>query len=801
MPLRQTVRSLLKSRSLTLVALLTLTLGIGATTAIVSVVDTLLLRPLPYQDSERLVRVFADKASQQIERTGLAPADFHDFRREVTAFEHLGAYRYFGHSLGAERPRDTASILITAGLLGELATPLHGRTFLEEESVRGNHRVVIASHAFFLKEMGGDPSRVGQSMILDGESHQVVGVMGPDFAFPGAGIEIWGPWVLDDTTEDRNAHWWSSVAKLKPGVSLDQANAELERVAKGLEETYPASNEGWSAHAVPLHEQVLGPVRPALIALLVASLLVLLIACANVANLLLARGLGRQGELALRSSLGASRRNILALLLTESAVLAAVGGVLGVLLAQAAISVLVKFAPGNLPRMHEVALDARILLVALVMTVITAVVSGLLPALRLTGKQLQSAMKSAGRNASAGSGRSRVRAGLAVSQLALSVLLLIGAGLMLRSFLSLVNNDPGFESENRAAVQLFVYGEKYPEPETQRVFYSQLTETLAAIPGVVSVGGTSSLPMGQLGGGSRPVRVDGRAEPEDRQAGIRDSMPGYFETVGIPLLSGRIFNERDRADGEHVVVLNQRAADQYFPGEDPLGKRLFVGTNAIQESTNPVTVVGVVGDVRFNGMDREPIPQVYFPFEQSITGTQSVVVKTSVPPETLHRAFEEAVWSIDNTQAVWRTVNLDTLIRENTAGSRFYAWLISLFALTALSLAAIGLYGVISYSVAQRGREFGIRMAVGANASRILRDVCLESVRLIGIGLVIGLGLGLALTVVLTQTLSEFLIEVPPTDAVTFAGTAAVLILVGLLASLAPAWRASRVDPTRTLRS
>jgi putative ABC transport system permease protein len=792
--LKIALRSLRRSPGLTAAALITLALGIGATTAVFSVVDAVLLRALPYHDEERLMRVYATKPTQQVERSGLSGADFVDLRERVDSFEHLGAYRWFGLALGAERPRELSVVMVTPGLIGAMSTPVHGRTFLPEEGVPGQSNVLVSSWQFFQNELGGDPARIGSELILDGEPYEVVGVVGPEFALPASSVEIWIPWAFDPAQQDRDARWWSTVAKLAPGVSLERAQAEVSRVAASLEEEFPDSNEGWGVTLVPLREQMLGHVRPALTSLMLAVGLVLLIACANVANLLLARGMARQGELAVRTSLGAGRGRLLRQLLTESLVLAVLGGALGVLLARVAVAALVATAPEGLPRVAEIGLDGRVLLFALASTLVTGLIFGLLPALRLTGSGVSDAIRDSGRGSEGGRSKARTRAALAVSQLALSLLLLIGAGLMLRSFSSLVDVDPGFSVEERLAVQLFVYGDGYEEPESQRQFFERLFEEIGAVPGVRSVAGVSNLPMGQLGGASLPIRVAGRAEEEDRQVGYRVATRGYFETMGMRLVEGRTFDGGDREGGQPVALLNETAARQYFGEQSPLGERLFVN-----RSEEPVTIVGVVNDVRFWSMDQDSIPEMYLPFEQNVGGTMSVVVQTQGPPSSVQAAVEDRVWRVDPAQPVWRTVTLETLIEEDTAQSRFYAGLITLFAAVALALAAVGLYGVIAYSVVQRTREIGIRMAIGARREDIVARVLRDGSGMIVVGLVLGLILGFGLAIGFSKALSGLLFEVSPTDPTTFVGVSLVLLAVGLLACVVPALRASRVDPIRAL--
>ncbi len=793
--LRQAMRALRRQGVVSLLAILTLVLGIGATTTIFTVVHAVLLSPLPFPEAGELMRLYATKPSQGIERSGLAGADFVDFADTLTSFEHLGAYRWFGLALtNADRPRELATILMTPGLLAELGTPLLGRTFTPEERQPGEGNVIVLSYALWHSQFGGDEEILGRPVLLDGREYTVVGVMPRGFSFPAPEIEIWAPWTYDPATLSRSNHFWNVIGRLAPGVAPEAAVAELRAAAAALEEQYPDSNAGWSAFAVPLHDVVVGAARPALLALLIAVVLVLAIACANVANLLLARGVSRQGEMALRTVLGAGRGRLIRQLLTESLLLSGLGGLLGVALAYAGVAAVVRLDPEGLPRVEEIAIDPAVLVFALAVTLLTGLAFGILPALRATGHELGGHLRDGGRGAEGLRGGQRVRGAITVAQIALSLVLLVGAGLLLQSFLRLVDVDAGFRPERRAALQIFAWGGKYEDPEQQRQFFGRLIEELEALPGVRSAAGTNTLPLSPIGGGRLPVHVLGRSEPESVQAGYRVVTAGYFETLGTPVLGGRAFTGEDRADSAPVALVNETAARRFFPRGDAVGS--YLRGDSDEEVTE---IVGIVGDVRHRGLEQDPAPELFLPFQQNVTGTQSIVVETEGDPTPMIPALQDRVWVVDPAQAIWDTVVLEALVAEDTAGERFQSLLVALFAAVALVLAAVGLYGVLSYAVAQRTQEIGVRMAIGADTGKILALVLRSGSLLIGAGVAAGLALALGLVAVFSRLLAPLLFGIDVRDPSTFVTASLLLAAVGVAACLVPAFRASRIDPIRAL--
>ena len=740
------------------------------------------------------MRIYATKPSRSIERSGLAGEDFLDFAESLESFEHLGAYRWFGLALNdADRPRELATILMTPGLLAQLGTPYRGRTFAPEESQEGKSNVVVLSWGLWQSEFGGDEGLIGRSLLLDDTEYTVIGVMPEGFSFPSPGIEIWAPWAYEQNL-NRTNHYWSTLGRLAPGATLKAANDELRATAAALEEQYPDSNEGWSAFAVPLHETVVGSARPALIALLAAVGLVLAIACANVANLLLARGVSRQQEMALRIVLGAGRGRLIRQLLTESLLLAGIGGLLGVGLAYAGVATLVGLDPEGLPRVAEISIDRSVLAFTLGVTLLTGLAFGILPALRAAGRELGSRLRDGSRSAAGQRGGQRIRGAITVAQIALSLVLLVGAGLMLRSFLRLVDVDAGFQPERRAALQLFVYDGKYDDIEQRRLFFDRLIEELEALPGVSSAAGINTLPLSPIGGGRTSIHVRGRPEPESVMAPYRIVTTGYFQTMGTPVIEGRAFKRDDHADAAQVAMLNETAARRFFPQGDALGSFLR------GESDEDVTeIIGIVRDVRHQGLEQDPAPEIFFPFQQNVTGTMSIVVEADGDPTSLIPAMQDRVWKVDPAQPIWGTVELETLVEQDTAGERFQSLLVALFAAVAMILAAVGLYGVLSYSVAQRTREIGVRMAVGADTRRILGLMLGSGSKLVAAGLAAGLALAFALAAAFSRLLAPLLFEISAQDPLAFAAAGLLMVAVGVVACLVPAARASRIDPIRAL--
>jgi len=789
--LRFALRMLVKNPGYSATAVATLALGLGANTAIFSVVHSVVLAPLPYEKPEDLVRVFGTRASQGIATAGLSQADFYDLREGLETVD-LKVYHWYGLSLSSsERPRELTTIRVSPGLLDLLGVdPLHGRTFLPEEEIEGRHRVAVLGHGFWRRELGGDPGIVGETVLLDEEEWTVVGVMPEGFGFPEQGVELWVPLPRPEEPR-RNGRSLDGLARLAPGFTLEQAQAEAETLTASLEETYPDTNEGWRVAMTPLHEQVVGNVQPALLTLLTAVALVLLVACANVANLTLSRSVLRQREAAVRSALGAGRWRLVRLFFTESTLLAVVGGLIGLALAAWGVEALVAASPHELPRVGEIAIDLPVLLFVAGLALVTGPLVGLLPALQLSRGGLATALQGAGRGSFGERRGSRVRDVLTVAEVAVSLMLLLGAGLMLKSFLRLTDVDPGFRADGVAAVQLFVYGDRYRESAQQVAFFDRLLEEIEALPGVESAGLTNSLPMSVIRAGTVSLQVAGRAEEEGQQAGYRVVSPTLFETLGQPVRTGRGFTERDREGAPEVLLLNQRAAELYFPGESPLGAEITLDGGETWWS-----VVGVVGNVRGDALETEAEPEIYRPFRQAVTGSIAVVARTAGDAAPLVEALQRQVWEVDPRQPVWRAFPLSELVAESSAQRRFYTALIGLFAVLALVLAAVGLYGVISYSVTRRTQEIGIRMTLGARSWDVQRLVMVRGALLVGAGVLLGLLGGFSLS----KAISGFLFGVSALDPPTFVLVSLVLTAVALTACWLPARRAAGLDPVRALR-
>ena len=791
--LRFVFRALAKRPALSAIAVLTLGLGIGATTAVFSVVYGVLLKPLPFEAPERLVRFYADSPRTGVEGAGLSAADFLDYRDQLTSFEDVAAFRYFGLSLtGVEKPRELTTVQIYPGMLEVLGTPpALGRSFGPEVADRSDHREVILNHGFWQRQFGGDESLLEQTVSLDGNPYTVIGVMPPDFPFPSDGVEMFAPLGINPESARRTGRFLPVIGRLAEGVSLEEAQAEASAVAARLEAAHPESNEEWTVRLVPLHETAVGSVRPALLLILGAVSLMLLIACVNVGNLLLSRGLDRQQEMALRTALGAGRGGILRLLILESVVLALFGGALGTGLALGGTRLLALFGPDNLPRLEQVAISGPVLLFALGLSIATGLLFGALPAFQGSRVDLAATLKEGGRGGSGGSSGT-LRRVLTSAQLGVSMLLLVGAALLLKSFLALVQVDLGFRATELVESQMFVYGQKYPEPETWVRFAEDLTTKVEALPGVTAATVTSSIPLNGIGNFTNEVTIVGRSEAEKDQPNIRLVLPSYFETLGVPLVRGRGFTAEDRSGSPTVALLSSTAKRQFFPDVDPMGQRIRVG------DTNPteVTVVGVVGDTIDGGPGEVPRPVLYIPFAQNPTGSMTVVARTATDPAALIPLLEDQVWAVDPDQPVFRTRTFEERVARVIAQPRFYTYLVSVFSAIALILAAVGLYGVISYSVSQRTRELGVRMALGAARRQVLALVLRQAAWLLAAGVVLGL-----VAAVLTTRLAESLLyAVSPTDLPTFVLVSAVLLLAGLAACWIPARRAAALDPVEALR-
>lgn len=799
--LRHAVRCLLRSPGFTIVAVLTLAIGIGANTAIFSVVNAVLLKPLPLPEPDRLVRVYELDEGRP---WTVSPPNFVDLRRESSVFEEMAAYTGTAAALtGVGEAKRIFGSVVTAGFFRVLATsPMLGRTISTADTVAGQDRVVVLSHSLWQRQFGEDPAMVGRTVQLEGQEHTVIGVMPPAFEYP-AGAELWAPLAFseEDLTTQRGAHYLEAIARLAPGVTVDEASAQVAAIAGVLELRYPDSNTGSSAMAVGLRDALVGDVRPALLTLLGAVGLVLLIACANVANLLLARTAGRKRELAVRSAMGADRGRLVRYVLTESVLLALAGGVAGLLLAGLGLKLLLMLPVEEVPRLETAELDAAVLGFTAAVSMLTGVLFGLLPALKAgSALDLTGALKSGGAAVTADRAGGRTRSALVVAEMALAVLLLVGAGLLLTSFVELQRVDPGFNPRGVLTFNMPLPNARYPEPRQARAFFADLDQRIEALPGVESAAGVFGLPLSGFNYTISVEKQDGGpayTNPgEERYTQVRIITPDYFSTMEIPLLAGRALQESDRAGTQPVVVVNESAAKLLWPDDDPLGHTFELGTRLGGGARVGGMVVGVVADIRHHGPGEESQPEVFAAHSQFPVDFMSITVRTSVPPESLVGPIREQLHMIDTELPMDQVRTMEQRVAESVAQPRFYMLLLSVFAASALFLAAIGIYGVMAYAVRNRVNEIGVRRALGARTGEVLRMVVGRAMAL-AMG---GLAAGLLAAFALTRVLSGLLYGVSPTDPLTFAGVAVLLGSVALLASFLPARRAAQVDPVVALR-
>ena len=803
--MRYGMRMLMKRRGFTAIAILTLALGIGANTAIFTVVNAVLLRPLPFENAERLVRIGGRDLRKPSELpTTFSPPDFYDWRARNTVFEELAAMDGWSPSLtGAGEPERIQAAKVSANFFSVLkVNPAAGRAFLPEEEKRGNHYVAVLGHALWQRRFGGDLSIVDKQIELSGEKLTVVGIMPRDFQMPRFNgydyvePELWTPFAPDLNNWSRGGRSVdAAIARLKPGVTVEQAQAEFDSIGQQLQQQYPKSNASAGIKVVSLYEQLVGATRPALFVFVAAVGFVLLIACANVANLLLARSATRGKEIAIRTALGAGRARIVRQLLTESVLLAAIGGALGLLLAMWATDLLLALSAGAIPRFeHAGGLDRRVLLFTLFISTLTGIFFGLAPALQASKPDLNETLKEGGRT-SAGAGRGRVRSLLVVSEIALSLVLLVGAGLLIKSFVRLQSVDPGFETQDVLTMTVFLNGKKYPQDEQHPVFFDQVVERARSLPGVEHVGLVSNLPIS--GNWDRlPIYPEGQlidaGEAQDTEEYMVNA--DYFGALRIPLREGRLFGAEDRADAPRAVVVGESTARRFWPNESAVGKRIKIG-----DAANPwLNIVGVVGDVRHYGLDKPTNLQVYLPHAQKPSQQMTLVVRASGASADagLAAAVRGQVWAVDRDQPVYDIKPMEQYVADSIAQRRFSMLLVAIFAVVALVLAVVGIYGVMSYTVSQRTREIGLRMALGAQGRDILKLV-------VGQGLVLtlaGVGAGVAAAFAVTRAMSSLLFGVSAADPLIFSAVAVLLTSVALFACYLPARRAARVDPMEALR-
>jgi putative ABC transport system permease protein len=822
--LRYGARMLRKNPGFTLIAALTLALGIGANTAIFSIVNAVLLRPLPYDEPDRLV--YLHEHTRNSEWEGISYLNFSDWRARNQAFEKIGAYTVGFYNLtGVGEAERLLAAQMSADLFGALRVRAAlGRVFTNDEDKPGSNPVVALSHALWRRRFGGDPSVIGRTLILNSRGYTVVGVMSDEFSFPAfpEPVDIWvplGPLSSGDLYQYRDHHALHAVARLKPDVTIEQARADMKNITASLEKEYPDANQGRGATIIPLLEVYAGDIRRTLYVLLSAVGFVLLIACANVAGLALARAAAREKEMAVRSALGAGPWRIARQLLSESLLLAIAGGGLGVLIAYLGVPLILSISPEDaIPRATEINLDQSVLLFAAAISILTGVVSGLAPALYVSRPDLQETLKETARSVTGRQGW--LRRGFVVIEIALTLVLLIGSGLLIRSYLQLQQVNPGFAVENRFRFSIWLPDKEYPDTELDKRinFFNQVRERIAALPGVRSVGMSSGLPLGHtywkdtftiVGQPDPPL-----AETPSMKVIVADT--GYFETLHIPLVRGRFFNNQDdrsqlkpqdlqgkvgiqrRLAGLNTVIIDEEFARRHFPGADPIGKQIREGRSIDHWATPPLTIVGVVGRVKMDRLrSNSDDVQAYYPFRQLPPLFMNFTVRTQLAHESLIASVRRQVQEVDPNQPIFDISTLEEIRAESSASDRLNLTLLGVFAAVALALALVGIYGVVSWTVTQRTHEIGLRMALGARVGDVLRLVVGQGMKVV----IAGVGLGLAGAFALTRLMKALLFEVSATDHYTFVFVTLLLVGVALLACFIPARRATKVDPTVALRS
>ena len=796
--LRYSVRSLLRAPSFALAVVAVLALGIGANAAIFSIVNAVLLRPLPFDEPDRLVRIFhvpPQSTFPGIKRFSVSPANFYDWQRAAQLFDGMALYRFrqfaFSGSGNVER--------VVAGAVGAEffqvahAQPALGRVFLPEEDSPGRGHVVILSDKFWRSHLNAVPDAVGRTLTLDGEAYSIVGVMPARFsakAWQVTDRDIWVPLAYTDERRSvRDNHNDAVAARLKPGVSVAQAQAEMDAISQRLEREYPQANTGWGATVVPLQELIVGDIRTTLVMLLAAVALVLLIACANVGNLLFARGLGRRKELAIRSALGAGRGRVFQQLLTEALVLATAGGAAGLLFARASLAASATLLTDQVPRAEEISIDGRVLLFVFCASIVAAVLAGAMPALRAGRTDLNDALKEGGR--SEGAVGIRTRRLLIVCEVALSVVLLMGAGVMLRSLSALRNVDAGFDPHNVLTLQVQLAEIRYKTPALTTAFFDSALQRIRALPGVQAASAIDNLPV--QGGSVQPIVHEGQPEllPRDQPTvAVRKITPGYLKTMRVQLLQGRDVVDSDT----EVMLVSRGAAKLLWGGANPIGRRV---TLPLQSKTVLKQVIGIVGDVKQGDLSEPPMATVYeYTHERDWRGLW-IAIRTSVPPGSLAQATTAALHAVDPEQPIQNVKTMDAVLDETLTSQRFSAFVLGLFASLALALASVGIYSVLSYIVRGRSREIGIRTALGARTGDVLRMVIVEGMTPTLVGILAGAiaALGSA------KLLEKLVFGVSAADPLTLAAVAGVLAFVALIASLVPAYRASQLDPIEVLRA
>ncbi|MGA9995520.1 MAG: ABC transporter permease [Pyrinomonadaceae bacterium] len=808
------VRTLFKHPAFTAVAILSLAIGIGANSAIFSVTNALLLRPLPYKDAGRLVILWQRSPGLNVAQDWFSPGQYLDVKAENHVFDETAVTISGSFNLtGQGTPERVDGARVSSSLFPLLgAKSTLGRVFLPEDDEKGKPPTVILSNGFWQRHFGADQGVIGRTLTLNGNNFQIVGVMSADFSLdkevmPAVnGIEkadVLLPLPMSEADRTERGHEdFNIFARLKPGVTLQAAQAEMNVLAERMKQQYPENyppNGGLTISVVSLLEQVVGDIRLSLYVLLGAVGFVLLIACSNVANLLLSRAAMRQKEIAIRTAVGASRARILRQLLTESVLLALVGGLFGLLIAHGAVKLLRTFGPENIPRLDEIGVDSRVMIFTFLVSLLTGIIFGLAPALRASRVDLNEVLKEGGRTSTGGGAfglkHHRLRKLLVISEVALSLVLLIGAGLLIRSYQRVANASPGFDAHNVLSMRLALPATKYPTPDSISSFYRQAGEKIKELPGVEAVGTTYSLPMSTVALAWEPVNVEGYTSKTGQSFIITNTRiinPDYFPAMRIPLVKGRYFNEHDKKDEPNAVIVNEAMAQKFWPNEDPLGKRLKSGG----DKGSWRTVVGVISDAKQYSAEKEPPITVYYPFEQYTARSMYLLVRTTSDPAPMTAAITRQIQTLDPEMPVFDLNTMEQRLYDSLARRRFSMLLLGIFAAFALTLAIIGIYGVMTYWVNQRTHEIGIRVALGAQPRNILRLVIKQALLLVSIGIAIGI----AGAFVLTRVMSSLLFGISATDRLTFIMLSLLLGGIALLASYIPARRAAKVDPMVALR-
>src|SRR6266404_1229940 len=803
--LRYSLRLMIKSPAFTAVALLSIALGIGANTTVFSVINAVLLRSVPYKEPNTLMLLWGDTPGAPSHRnhSQVSATDVADFRTQTSVFEDVATYSgWYPTMTGNGEAERIPAIQVGDGFFKIMkGQPLLGRVFIAEEQVDGKDFVIVLSYGLWQRRFGGDANIVGRTVQLNGRPYNIVGVMGPDFhPLPATLVSPEGQFYrpvaenYDDLARDERH--LRAIARLRPGATVQQARSEVKVIAQRLEQQHPLTNKDQGAYVVPITDEIIGGIRPTLLMIFGAVIFVLLVACANVANLLLARSSVRFKEITIRSAIGAARTQIIRQLLTESLVLALVGGGLGLLLAIWGTGIVESAGSKINPMFHDIHVDMRCLAFTFGVSIITGLIFGLAPAMQISRTNLAESLKESGRGSGPSASSNRLRSVLVISEIAMTLVLLVCAGLLIRTVMRLRNVDTGFNAQNILAMNIGLPGIKYPKPENQIAFFKQVSERIKSLPGVTAAGTTSVLPLSDNFDG-RGLLVEDHPKPrgEEITVYLYIASPGYLRAMEIPLVKWRAITEEDTMDSAKTVLINSTMAAQLWPNQDPIGKRIrFPGSEKNPEPWR--TVVGVVKDVSQYALDQKPPMQIYVPHAQFPTGFSTIVVKTEKEPMAMTSAIRREILAIDKDQAVFNVTTLEQLMGDSIAIRRFFMFLLLVFAALALTLAAVGIYGVMSYVAAQRTHEIGIRMALGAQANDVLKLIIGNGMALALIGVIAGLAGSFALT----RLMSGLLFGVSATDAVTFLVVSVGLIVVALFACYIPARRVTKVDPLTALR-